>query len=113
MKEVMQNGPVVVSFEPDYMFMHYRRGIYKSIGETWLTRGEAKPQWVKVDHSVALVGWGYDEAKQVPYWILQNSWGKHWGEGGYFRMIRGIDHMGIESICEAGEPYIKSLNNNK
>lgn len=111
MKEVMLNGPIVVSFEPDYLFMHYRKGIYKSVGNTWLTRNEAKPQWVKVDHSVVLVGWGYDEEKRTPYWILQNSWGKNWGEGGYFRMVRGIDHMGIESICESGIPIIRNIKN--
>lgn len=107
----MLNGPIVVSFEPDYLFMHYKRGIYKSIGNTWLTRNEAKPQWVKVDHSVVLVGWGYDEEKRVPFWVLQNSWGSQWGEGGYFRMIRGIDHMGVESICESGIPTFKNINN--
>merc|ERR1712032_282377 len=77
MRELQKNGPVVVSFEPDY-------------------------------HFVTLVGWGYDEIHQKKYWLLLNSWGKHWGENGYFRMVRGEDHNGIESICEIGnvEPNI-------
>ena len=111
MKEVMKNGPIVVSFSPDYLFMHYKRGIYNSIGNTWLTKEEPKPEWVKVDHSVVLAGWGYDEEKQVPYWLLQNSWGEKWGEDGYFKMIRGIDQGGIESICESGIPYFKKIKN--
>jgi len=114
MKDVLKNGPVVVSFEPDYLFMHYKSGIYMSQTTTWLTKGDQKPQWTKVDHSVVLVGWGFDEENKTKYWILQNSWGENWGEKGFFKMIRGIDHMGIESICESGIPYIveKNKNNN-
>lgn len=104
MKELSENGPVVVSFEPDYHFMMYRKGVYKSPSQgKWVTKKLAKPEWEKVDHSVTLVGWGYDEELKVKYWLLLNSWGKHWGEDGYFKMVRGSDHMGIESICEVGD----------
>jgi cathepsin C len=103
MRELVKNGPIVVSFEPDYHFMMYRKGIYKSLKFNWLNKNLPKPEWEKVDHSVTLVGWGYDEEHQQKYWLLLNSWGKHWGEEGYFRMVRGEDHMGIESICEIGE----------
>jgi cathepsin C len=59
MEELMKKGPVVVSFEPDYHFMLYRRGIYHSLSKnTWIDRGLPRPEWTKVDHSVLLVGWG-------------------------------------------------------
>jgi len=103
MRELQKNGPVVVSFEPDYHFMMYRKGIYKSLKSNWFNKNLQKPEWQKVDHSVTLVGWGFDEIHQKKYWLLLNSWGKHWGENGYFRMMRGEDHNGIESICETGE----------
>lgn len=103
MRELMKNGPVVVSFEPDYHFMMYKKGIYKSLQANWMSKNLQKPEWEKVDHSVTLVGWGYDEVHQKKYWLLLNSWGKHWGENGFFRMVRGEDHSGIESICEIGE----------
>jgi cathepsin C len=112
MKEVYKNGPIVVSFEPDYLFMHYNTGIYYSVGDTWLTRKENKPIWTKVDHSVVLVGWGFDEESQTKYWLLQNSWGDRWGENGFFKMVRGIDHLGIESICESGIPVVQKVNKN-
>ena len=36
------------------------------------------------NHAIALVGWGHD-ATYGDYWILRNSWGSSWGEGGYMR----------------------------
>lgn len=107
MKELYEKGPFVVSFEPDYNFMMYKSGIYHSIDEkTWISRGMPKPEWEKVDHSVLLVGWGEDEDTKEKYWIIQNTWGPQWGENGYFRMRRGLDEFGIESICEAADPIV-------
>jgi cathepsin C len=111
MKELYERGPVVISFEPDYTFMMYKGGVYNSVKKSWIDKGvSSKPEWQKVDHSVTAVGWGYDEEKKVKYWLLQNSWGEHWGENGYFKMLRGKDHLGIESICEGGniKPIKKS-----
>ncbi|MCF8142609.1 MAG: C1 family peptidase [Deltaproteobacteria bacterium] len=36
------------------------------------------------NHGVALVGW--DDNNGEGYWILRNSWGTNWGEGGYMRI---------------------------
>jgi len=35
-----------------------------------------------------------------------NSWGQDWGDKGFFKMQRGIDLEGIESIGESSMPYI-------
>jgi hypothetical protein len=43
----------------------------------------------------AQVGWGTDRSGG-PYWLIQNSWGADFGEGGYFRIRRGADESGIE-----------------
>lgn len=45
-------------------------------------------------HAVVVVGWGveknipYDTNKigDVPYWYCRNTWGKNWGEDGYFKI---------------------------
>jgi len=107
MEELYNNGPLVVSFEPDYNFMLYKTGIYHSISEdSWKKTGAEKPEWQKVDHSVLLVGWGVDSQTKEKYWLVQNTWGPFWGEQGYFRIKRGSDELGIESICESADPII-------
>ena len=61
-----------------------------------------------IDHTIALVGWGegYSEmaGKVVPYWILRNSWGTAWGEGGWMRIVRGVNALGLESQCAYAVP---------
>ena len=113
MKELYSNGPIVLSLEPDYSFMFYKSGVYQSPITSWITRKTKRPEWEKVDHSMVLVGWGVEDfnGKKVKYWLLQNSWGSAWGDNGFMKYIRGIDHLGIESICEYGMPV--PLNNKK
>jgi cathepsin H len=45
----------------------------------------------KHNHAVAIVGWGTDAASGMDYWIMRNSWGESWGQGGYFYMQRGVN----------------------
>lgn len=111
MREIHKNGPIVCSFSPDYSFSMYKEGVYDEIKENnWKILGLTKPEWVKVDHSVLCIGWGFDEASKKKYWLVRNSWGKNWGDHGDFKMRRGIDFRGIESIGESSIPYLVDDN---
>lgn len=102
MLEVYKNGPVVVSFEPTDSFMLYGGGIFSTM-EVGVPAPLYKSsiEWQQVDHAVLLVGWGEEYGQK--FWIIQNSWGESWGEGGFFRISRGLNDAGIESIVVAAE----------
>ena len=50
-----------------------------------------------INHLGTLVGYGHDDATGKDYWIVKNSWGKSWGESGYFRIKRGSGTCGINT----------------
>lgn len=56
-----------------------------------------------IDHAVVLDGYGQENG--VKYWLLQNSWGKGWGEHGFLRMLRrdnDAEMCGIDNKPELG-----------
>ncbi|KHJ99394.1 papain family cysteine protease [Oesophagostomum dentatum] len=88
-KEIMTNGPVQASFSVYADFYSYKSGIYVH------TAGARKG-----GHAIKIIGWGVD--KNVPYWLISNSWNSDWGENGLFRIARGKNECGIESRVVAG-----------
>jgi cathepsin L len=75
-------GPIAVSVDAS-SWGGYGSGIFT---------GCPKPgQFVDIDHAVQLVGYGTDSRTKKDYWLVRNSWGGGWGEGGYIRIERHSD----------------------
>ncbi|CAN4126625.1 unnamed protein product [Withania somnifera] len=59
-----------------------------------------------VNHGVLLVGYGSKgfsilRLSNQPYWIIKNSWGKRWGEHGYYKLCRGHGMCGMNTMVSA------------
>ncbi|KAL6197240.1 hypothetical protein ACLB2K_032849 [Fragaria x ananassa] len=72
----------IAAYGPD--FQHYSNGVFSGDCGTHL------------DHAVTAIGYGTTE-DGIPYWLLKNSWGEHWGESGYMRILRNSDAP--EGMC--------------
>ena len=74
----MANGPTVVSFNVNSdVFSFYKSGIVMAYDDNCGTVGEYP------NHQMVVVG--LDTTGSTPYWVIQNSWGTGWGDGGYFK----------------------------
>merc|ERR1711862_19282 len=88
MQAIMEGGPVETAFTVYSDFEDYAGGIYQHI-----TGEEAG------GHAVKITGWGVEDG--VKYWEIANSWNPYWGENGFFRILRGSNHCGIEDKIAA------------
>lgn len=85
-KDLMTYGPLSMAFTVYADFPTYKSGVYHHVSGGQLG-----------GHAVKLVGWGTTDDGE-DYWIINNSWGYSWGENGSFRIRRGVDECGIESM---------------
>lgn len=98
--KAVANQPVSVAIEASGIdFQFYSEGVFAGNCGT------------ELDHGVVVVGYGKTR-RGVKYWIVRNSWGTEWGEGGYIRMLRGGSRA--EGLCgiamEASYPIKSSPN---
>ncbi len=85
-------GPLVTTMDVYTDFYYYKYGVYSYTYGTF-----------QGGHAVLLVG--YDDAAQC--FIVKNSWGRDWGESGYFRIaysqLRGNVYFGEYTIAYEGQ----------
>ncbi len=86
MKEAVIKNPVSIAINANTpVFRFYSEGIVEDLGDNIPDQ---------INHAVLLVGYSYD--KNGMYWIIQNSWGKDWGDKGFIK-IRSKEGSGILS----------------
>jgi len=90
MAELSMNGPCEATIAVYDDFLVYTSGVYHHVSGSLVGY-----------HAIKLMGYGL--AGDTKYWLLANSWNEHWGEKGYFRMLRGNDECGVESDIVCGE----------
>eukprot|EP00930_Biecheleria_cincta_P039687 TRINITY_DN2725_c0_g1_i1.p1 TRINITY_DN2725_c0_g1~~TRINITY_DN2725_c0_g1_i1.p1 ORF type:complete len:431 (-),score=74.66 TRINITY_DN2725_c0_g1_i1:54-1280(-) len=76
LQAVAEHGPVGVSADAS-MWHYYFGGIFDGCWKD-----------ATIDHAVTLVGYGKDRSSHTKYWLIQNSWGRDWGEHGRIRLLR-------------------------
>ncbi|XP_065206834.1 cathepsin B-like cysteine proteinase 1 [Planococcus citri] len=91
--EIYKYGSIASFFTVYEDFPTYKSGIYQHI--TGKKRGL---------HVVRVIGWG--EENGIPYWLAVNSWNEHWGDKGYFKILRGSNEVWFEDNLSAGRPKI-------
>lgn len=130
--EILQNGPVSTGFTvyDDFLTTFAQQGgggqkfdgadtsVLGSKATSLIYKWDGVSQSTGTAHAVVLVGWG--SFRNVPFWIVRNSWGPTWGTsgdfhgfqgqptqlqgGGYFWFHRGSNDCGLESNVVAGLP---------
>lgn len=91
MEEISQNGPIVCSCSTPPNIYAHKSGIYKDL------TGQKS-----FDHECELVGFGVENGEK--YWHVKNTWGTYFGEGGFFKVARGINNIAIETNCSWAIP---------
>nr|CAB3483993.1 unnamed protein product [Digitaria exilis] len=84
LRKAVANQPVSVAVDGgDNLFRFYKGGVLSGACGT------------ELDHGIAAVGYGVT-SEGTKYWMMKNSWGTSWGEGGFIRMERDIaDEEGL------------------
>lgn len=82
---LLQYGPLSTTVYVNGAFQGYNSGVFNACNND-----------ESVNHCVAIVGWD-DTQGANGVWIIRNSWGPGWGEGGYMRIEYGCSRIGYKT----------------
>ena len=104
--DLMANGPVPMSFIIPANFITDGRTNFSATKGLFITT-DTQSKSIG-GHAVVAVGWDVEPGpisvtidgtphtlKNVPYWIIRNSWGSAWGDGGFFKFAMTTQQDGI------------------
>jgi hypothetical protein len=96
-REIYNRGPLAALVYVKDDFLVYEGGVYSPTDASKQQFGaDAQP----LSQAVTIIGWGKADGKK--YWLVQNTWGKEWGEEGYARIA--VDTILREGLALAGTP---------
>ena len=95
--QAISKQPVSIAIEADQRdFQLYKSGVFTGTCGT------------NLDHGVLVVGYGSESGSE--YYLVKNSWGTTWGEGGYIKLGRGPQYNSGKGQCgilmEASYPVL-------
>ena len=91
MQEIYQRGPIACGVAVPAALENYTSGIFHD-----------KTGDKNIVHDISVVGYGVENGTK--YWTVRNSWGTHFGEQGFVRVVRGINNIAIETDCAWATP---------
>ena len=85
--------PTSIAFDCTDHFRFYKSGVFSS------DDCGTKPK--DVNHAVLAVGYGTEDG--ADYWLVKNSWGAEWGDGGFFKIQRDTNECGVATCASYPE----------
>ena len=113
MTEIFTNGPVVTVISLTTVeYLLFSEDSYlknKRVLVPELVSNNSLPPSPIIRHCLMVYGWGQDEVTGLNYWLVQNSWGESWGDGGTARILRGMNWLETEwrGVSTSRRPCVK------
>ncbi|GMT03794.1 hypothetical protein PENTCL1PPCAC_25968, partial [Pristionchus entomophagus] len=83
---LFKTGPITFGMNVTKSMYSYRSGVFRPTEADCSTKSEGS-------HALTLMGYGSERGQD--YWLVKNSWGDYWGDGGYFKLARGANVCGM------------------
>ncbi len=99
-KALSEHGPLVVAVTVTPAFLSYTKGVFNERAN------------FEINHGVTIIGW--DDSKNA--WLIKNSWGSLWGEGGFMWIDYNSNNIGsypcwVETKVNNNTPPPNNNNN--